>query len=75
MAGLWKVQGIQRNQGYAILTNVGHEATFDISVRDHKAMKQLPPKGESLRPHMTGVELALTMLQEIPSRNTFGRMT
>ena len=64
LTGLWKLQGIQKNQEYAILTNVGHEATFDISVRDHKALKQLPPKGESLRPHMTGVELALTMLQE-----------
>lgn len=64
LTGLWKVQGIQKNQDYAILTNVGHEATFDVSVREHKVLKGLPKRGESLRPHMTGVELALTMLQE-----------
>ena len=64
LTGLWKLQGIQKNQDYAILTNLGHEATFDVSVQDHKALKGLPKRGESLRPHMTGIELALTMLQE-----------
>ena len=63
LAGLWKLQGIQHGTEYAILTNVGHYATFELSVKNHKALKQLPKK-ESLRPHMTGVELALAMLQE-----------
>ena len=65
LTNTWKSQhGIRTSQDYAILTNEGHKATFDISVSAHKEVKQLPPKGESLRPHMTGVELALTMLQE-----------
>lgn len=63
LTSVWKLHGIQQGSEYAILTNVGHEATFDMSVREHKELKDLLSK-ENLRPHMTGVELALTMLQE-----------
>lgn len=62
LTGVWKELGIQGKQ-YAALTSVGHEATFDVSVAEHRSVKGLAPK-ENVRPHMTGVERALTMLQE-----------
>ncbi len=62
LTGIWKERGI-RDKQYAILTSVGHEATFDVSVPEHRTVKGLGAQ-ENVRPHMTGVERALTMLQE-----------
>lgn len=36
----WKAHGVQ-DQQYAILTNIIHRGTFDLSVREHKALKGL----------------------------------
>jgi hypothetical protein len=58
----WQRRGIAGNQ-YAILTNVGHQSTFDIPIKKHKAMKGLQSR-DNLRPHLTPVERALAMLQE-----------
>ena len=46
----WKAHGVQ-DQQYAILTNIIHRGTFDLSVREHKALKGL--KKENLRDNMT----------------------
>lgn len=60
---VWKEHGITKGRDYAALTDVGHRATFDVSVKEHKAVKDLDTR-ENLRPHMTQVERALVMLQE-----------
>lgn len=58
----WKAHGVQ-DQQYAILTNIIHRGTFDLSVREHKALKGL--KKENLRDNMTPLESALTTLAEV----------
>lgn len=58
----WKAHGVQDLQ-YAILTNIIHRGTFDLSVREHKALKGL--KKENLRDNMTPLESALTTLAEV----------
>ena len=58
----WKERGVKDDQ-YAILTNIIHRATFDISVKQHKQIKGL--KKENLRDNMTPVEMALTTLAEV----------
>lgn len=60
---VWKEHGITQGRDYAALTDVGHRATFDVSVKEHKNVKDLDTR-ENLRPHMTPVERALVMLQE-----------
>ena len=60
---VWKEHGITEGKEYATLTDVGHRATFELSVKEHKAFKDLNAR-ENLRPHMTPVERALVMLQE-----------
>jgi hypothetical protein len=58
----WKERGVKEDQ-YAILINIIHRATFDISVKQHKQIKGL--KKENLRDNMTPVEMALTTLAEV----------
>lgn len=58
----WKAHGVQDDQ-YALLTNLIHLGTFDISVKEHKRLKGL--KKENLRDNMTSVEAALTTLAEV----------
>lgn len=62
LTGEWQRRGIRGNQ-YAILTDVGHETTFDVRIKAHKELKGLQPQ-ENLRPNMTPSEIVLTMLQE-----------
>lgn len=52
-----------QDQQYAILTNIIHRGTFDLSVREHKSLKGL--KKENLRDNMTPLESALTTLAEV----------
>ncbi|HBZ58361.1 MAG TPA: hypothetical protein DEO49_04330 [Sutterella sp.] len=58
----WRARGVKDDQ-YAILTNIIHSATFDLSVKQHKQIKGL--KKENLRDNMTPVEMALTTLAEV----------
>lgn len=58
----WKSHSVQDRE-YALLTNILHLGTFDISVKDHKKLKGL--KKENLRDNMTPVEAALTTLAEV----------
>ncbi|PIY60207.1 phage antirepressor protein, partial [Candidatus Woesearchaeota archaeon CG_4_10_14_0_8_um_filter_47_5] len=61
----WKQRGIEKQKDFAILTNEIHEATFDISIQNHKELKNLPKKSKTnLRDHMTDLELIFTMLGE-----------
>jgi DNA-damage-inducible protein D len=58
----WDQRGAAKGLDYAILTNEISQATFGLSIQDHKAYKGL--KRENLRDNMTDLELILTMLGE-----------
>lgn len=57
-----KDAGIKEGWEYAALTNVVHEQTFDLPVREHKAKKSLT--NQNLRDHMSELELTLITLGE-----------
>lgn len=61
----WKNRGIEDNKDFAILTNEIHNATFDLSIKEHKNFKNISTKSKSnLRDHMTDLELIFNMLGE-----------
>jgi len=62
----WKQRGVQEKKEFAILTNEISKATFDVSIKDHKKIKDLDPKfkNQNLRDHMTNLELVFNMLGE-----------
>ena len=62
----WKDAGVKEGQEYAILTNIIHQEWSDISVADHKKLKDL--KRENLRDHMSEAELIFTALAELSTR-------
>ena len=61
--GDWKNRGIEENKDFAILTNEISKATFGISIKEHKKIKDLNPKfkNQNLRDHMTDLELIFGM--------------
>src|SRR5260370_9421615 len=61
----WDQRGTEKGLDYAILTNEISQATFGVSIQDHKEHKGL--QKENLRDHMTDLELILTMLGEATS--------
>jgi hypothetical protein len=58
----WQNRDVQEGREVAILTAEIAKATFGLSPSEHKKLKQL--KRENLRDHMTGLELAFTILGE-----------
>ena len=62
----WDQRGIEKGGEYAILTNEIAKATFGISIKQHKQVKELDPKfkNQNLRDNMTDLELIFTMLGE-----------
>jgi DNA-damage-inducible protein D len=58
----WKQRDVKEGQEFAILTTDIARETFGITPADHKQIKKL--KRENLRDHMTGLELAFTILGE-----------
>ena len=58
----WEERGAQTERDYAILTNEIMQGAFELKVDEHKKLKGL--KRESLRDHMTDLELIITMLGE-----------
>ena len=62
----WGSRGIEGKQ-YAILTNLIHEKTFDLSVKQHEDYKGL--KKHNLRDHMTSTELLFTRLGEASTKD------
>jgi len=62
----WKNNEVKKQDEYAILTNIIHEEWSDLSVKEHKDLKNL--KTENLRDHMSDAELVFTALAELSTR-------
>ena len=62
----WKTHEINKEEKYAILTNLIHQEWTDVSVKDHKALKGL--KDQNIRDHMSEAELIFTALAELSTR-------
>lgn len=62
----WQNNEVKERDEYAILTNIIHQEWSDLSVKEHKNIKNL--KTENLRDHMTDAELVFTALAELSTR-------
>jgi DNA-damage-inducible protein D len=62
----WKGHEIKGEEEYAILTNIIHREWTGVSVKQHKALKDL--KTQNLRDHMSEAELIFTALAELSTR-------
>ncbi len=62
----WKEHDIKGEDEYAILTNIIHQEWSGVSVKQHKAIKDL--KTQNLRDHMSEAELIFTALAELSTR-------
>jgi DNA-damage-inducible protein D len=62
----WKARGVAEGKEYSILTAEIARATFGITPSEHSQLKKLDQvkTGNSLRDHMTDLELIFTMLGE-----------
>ena len=66
LTDIWKENGITENFEYAILTNDIYKTWSGMKTSEYKAHKNI--RKESLRDNMTDVEVALTDLGEIATR-------
>ncbi len=72
-----QLRGIDDSRQYAYLTNKLHELTFDISIRDHKALKNLPARA-NLQDNSTPLELLIEATSQAAAteihrdRNSYG---
>ena len=62
----WKDAGIQKQDEFALLTNIIHQEWTGLTVRKHKDLKGL--ETQNLRDHMTEAELIFTALAELSTR-------
>lgn len=62
----WQNNEVKKQEEYAILTNIIHEEWSDLTVKEHKNLKNL--KQENLRDHMSDAELVFTALAELSTR-------
>ena len=62
----WAAHKISKQEEYAILTNIIHKEWSDLTVKDHKKLKNL--KTQNLRDHMSEAELIFTALAEFSTR-------
>jgi prophage antirepressor-like protein len=62
----WAEHEIQKEQEFAILTNIIHEEWSGVSVKQHKDLKGL--ESQNLRDHMSEAELIFTALAELSTR-------
>ena len=62
----WKDNEVKTQDEYAILTNIIHQEWSDLSVKEHKNLKNL--RTQNLRDHMTDAELVFTALAELSTR-------
>ena len=62
----WSEHAVTKSEEFAILTNIIHQEWSDISVSQHKKLKNL--NSENLRDHMTEAELIFTALAELSTR-------
>lgn len=66
LTDVWKENGIKQNYEYAILTNEIYQSWSGMKANEYKEYKNI--RKESLRDNMTDVEVALTDLGEIATR-------
>lgn len=64
---VWKESGIEKNYEYALLTDEIYKTWSGMSTKEYKDFKHL--KKESLRDNMSDIEVALTNLGEITTRD------
>jgi len=62
----WKDHEVNKQDEYAILTNIIHQEWSDLSIKKHKILKGL--ENENLRDHMSEAEIIFTALAELSSR-------
>ena len=62
----WKESGVTEKDEFAYLTNIINQEWTGISVKQHKAIKEL--KSQNLRDHMSEAELLFTALAELSTR-------
>ena len=66
LTDVWKDSGITENYEYGILTNEIYKSWSGMKANEYKAYKNI--RKESLRDNMTNIEVALTDLGEIATR-------
>ncbi len=66
LTDIWKENGIKENYEYAVLTNDIYKTWSGMKASEYKKYKNI--RKESLRDNMTDVEVALTDLGEIATR-------
>ena len=66
LTDVWKENGIKQNYEYAILTNEIYQSWAGMKASEYKDYKNI--RKESLRDNMTDIEVALTDLGEIATR-------
>ena len=66
LTDIWKENGITKNIEYAVLTNEIYQAWSGMKASEYKEFKGI--RKESLRDNMTDIEVALTDLGEIATR-------
>ncbi len=66
LTNIWKEGGIKDNIEYAILTNDIYESWSGMSANEYKEFKNI--RKENLRDNMTDIEVALTDLGELATR-------
>jgi len=62
----WKEAGVKEKNEFALLTNIIHQEWAGLTVKQHKALKNL--KTQNLRDHMSEAELIFTALAELSTR-------
>ena len=66
LTNTWKEQGIEKNKEYAILTNEIYKTWSGMDAKEYKEYKGI--RKESLRDNMTDIEVLLTDLGELATR-------
>jgi hypothetical protein len=62
----WGKHGIEKEDEFAILTNIIHKEWSELTVKEHKNLKGL--KSQNLHDHMSEAELIFTALAELSTR-------
>lgn len=62
----WKDSGVEKQDEFAMLTNIIHQEWTGLSVKEHKEAKGL--ESHNLRDHMSEAELIFTALAELSTR-------